>query len=412
MKKYYTLIGLLLLISNYGRAQQKIIDSLEQQLTNPTNGNTRLRTLIDLGYYYQNVNPEKGLLRMEEATDIALKNKDSFKLAIVNAHKGGNNFKLGKDSLGFVYLNKAGDIFKAIDSTKSSAIHSYNIAIQYIQRSNYKNAISNLKETLDYFRIKNDTLTIANTMSLLGYCYINDGDYTNSMKIFLKGKSLLENSKKEELIEYGNLIGNMGILYQRLKKYDIALELHKKALEIFKNKDNQNQMASQYTNIGTIYGKKADSENELIYHQQAYNVYKKSKDIRSQSSALMNISVSYSNQKKYSKAISFIDSAIVINKKLKDYSLLATNYNNKADAYRNKNDFPRAKKNYDLALLYVDKLEDERIISEIRLGASKVAFKTGNYKSAYINLEEARVLKDSLLNDEKKRRTCCTKSTI
>ena len=210
-----------------------MIDSLENQLVNPTNGKPRLENLIELGHFYSMVNPQKGLTRMDEALKIATKAKDSFLIATALGNKAKNYISLGNDSIAFNLYDQVEYIFKSIDSTKALSRLIFNKGLLYSQRSNYKKAVENLQNALEVFTTDKDTLLMGYCSGTLGFYQINFNDYSSSMKSFLYGMSLLEKINQQESIYYAKYYWKQRILHQRLSEYQTALELHNQALELF-----------------------------------------------------------------------------------------------------------------------------------------------------------------------------------
>ncbi len=403
MKKITIYLATLFLTSTFSlHAQQKVIDSLENQLLNPTNGKNRTENLIQLGHYYSMINPEKGLVRLDEAIELATMNKDSFKLGAAFGNKGKNHISLGNDSLAFSLYDKAESIFRAIDSTKALSKLMFNKGLLYSERSNYQSAAENVQNALEIFTADRDTLLMGYSLGTLGYYRIFLGDYTASMEAFLKGMSLLEQIKQEESILYASAQGNMGILYQKIGKLNTALELHQKALGIFKKNDNQYLMASQYAEIGNIYDQQGKFKKALVNYQASYSINKKNHNKGRMAAAFSNIGLTYSHLKQYNKAITYLDSAMTINKALKDYGKLSINHHNKGEAYYHKNEISKARKSFNSSLIYAKKLGNKRMVYEAKLGVSLMASIKGDYKTAFNVLDEAVIIRDTLLSDEKR----------
>lgn len=382
-------------------AQQKVIDSLEQQLLNPTNGNSKLDNLIELGHFYSMVDPEKGLTTIDKAIKIAITRKDSFKLGTAYGNKGKNYITLGNDSLAFAFYDKAEDIFKTIDSTKALSKLMFNKGLLYSERSNYQKAAYNVKNALEIFTTQKDTLLMGYSLGTLAYYRIYLGDYVSSMNDFLNGMLLLEKINQEESLLYASVQANKGILHQRLGEYDTALTLHQKSLEVFKKHGNLYLTASQYSEIGNIFSLKKNFNKALTNYKAAYDIDKKINNVGRMAASLSNIGLTYSHLKLYDKSIKYIDTAISINKNVKDYGKLSINYHNKGETLHKKNNIIKARDNFSTSLFYAKKLGDKRMIYEAKLGISKMASIGKDFKTAFNVLDEALAIRDTLFSDDK-----------
>ena len=71
---------------------------------------------------------------------------------------------------------------------------------------------------------------------------------------------------------------NIGLVYDRQGKYEEALELHSKSLDIktrIYGGDNHPDVAASYTNIGIVYGKKGDRTAATEMYTKAYHIFLK-----------------------------------------------------------------------------------------------------------------------------------------
>ncbi|WP_298513910.1 tetratricopeptide repeat protein [uncultured Kordia sp.] len=410
MKSIYVTIILLLLNIHFSFSQQKIIDSLELQLENPTNGKTKLYNLLKLGFYYQYSNPKKGLVRLKEAEELAMKNKDSFMLATVYYNKGSNNFRLGRDSIAFEFHDKAGKIYKVIDSIRAFTILSKNTAKLFSLRKKHKKALEKYQNIQDVFIEQKDTIHMALTYGAIGNEKMYLGNYTGSMESLLKGIKLLDEMNLQGTEDYAEIQVYMGLLYYKLGKYDDALMFHQKSLNTFKKSNMQDFMAHQYNNIGNIHFQKENFTEALKNYKAAYNIHKKNQNLNSMASAMNNIGIINSRLKKHSIAIAYYDSVIVINKKLKSYGSLAENYNNKAISLLKKNNAKEAEKYFDSSLVYAENAGDKLKIHEAKRGLSEATSLLGNYREAFKILEEAVIIKDELFSNDKKEELAVQKA--
>lgn len=383
-------------------AQQKIIDSLEKQVVNPTNGKTEVENLNRLSYFYSRSNPEKGLKKADQVIALMQEKSKSLQLGIALEYKGLNHKNLGNDSLAFLFYDKAENIYREIDSTRALSILMLNKGLFYAQRSKYGQAIDDIQNALEIFSSKKDTLLMGYSLGRLGFCYIYHGDYIASLTNFQKGALLLEQSNKQETMHYGSIMGDMGLLHQKLSKYEVALEYHNKCLEIYKKHDFQKGVSNQYNDIGNLYTKLEKFDKALEIFKTSYQMKKKTKNKSDIASALGNIGITLFHLKKYNEAIVYLDSSVVSYKDLKDKGGLSTLYHNLGNVHLEKNDILRAREYFDLAVFHARTGKNKRVLYLAKIGVSEAASEQANHKTAYNSLKEALTIKDSLLSDEKR----------
>jgi tetratricopeptide (TPR) repeat protein len=382
-------------------AQQSIIDSLENELENPLSTKEKLENLISLGHHYSMIDPDKGLIKLDSAIEIALERKDSFRLALAYSNKGKNYVSLGLDSLAFEFYDNSEKIYELIDSTDALSKAFFNRGLFYSQRSDFKNAVKYVNKAFDIFSSNRDTLLMGYALGALGFYKTQLSDYVGSMDDFTRSLSLLELINKEESIFYGTAQGNMGVLYQKLNQFENAKELHLKALEIFIAHDHQFLMASQFMELGNVYENQNNLKKALYNYKAGLEINKITQNMTNIASSYSNIGLVYSHLEEYSKALSYFDSASIINKRLKDYGKLCINYHNRGETYYYLNDIQNAKKSFDSSLEYAKDLSNLRIIYETKTWIAHLDSIQGNFKNAYATLHEADIIRDSIMSHNK-----------
>lgn len=401
-KKNSVKIFLFFFVFSFTQAQQKVIDSLEQELIKPTNGLSKVENLNWLGYYYARTNPEKGLKKLDKSITLAIKNNDSLQLGKAYEYKGINHKNLGNDSLMLSFFSKAEYVYKQIDNKGALPFLILNRGIFYQQRSNYQKANEDCHSALIFFSSDKDTLLMGYTLGRIGFNNIYLGDYTSSLKSFQKGAYLLEQINKDESMHYASIQGDMGLLYQKLSDYNTALEHHNRCLEIYKKYDFQRGISNQYNDIGNIYTKLEKFEKALNIYKTSYNMKKKTKNKKDIANALSNIGITHSHLKQFDKALIYLDSSIVIYKQLKDFGSLSSTHKNLGNIFLKKNQLQKAAMHFDYSLEYAKNSDDKRAIYLAKEGLSEIAFVNGNYKNAYTLQQESLTLKENILSDEKR----------
>ena len=382
-------------------AQQKVIDSLEQQLINPTNGKTKVENLNWLGYYYARSNPEQGLKKLDESVKLAIANNDSLQLGKAYEYKGLNHKNLGNDSIMLSFFKKAEYIYRNIDSKGALPFLVLNRGMYYSQRSNYHKANEDYKSAMESFTLSNDTLLMGYTLGRIGQSNIYLGNYKTSLDAFLKGATLLELSGNEKTMHYGSIMGDLGLLYQKLSKYDTAIEYHNKCVEIYKKHGFNRGLSNQYNDIGNIYTKLGQFQKAMDIYKVSYAMKKQTNNKADIAGSFTNIGNTYSHLGDLDKALTYLDSANILHKELKDFNGLSIVEEHLGTIKLKQGETLEAKKHFDSAVYFATKIEDKRAILFGKLGLAKASYKLGNHKLAYNEIKDALEIKDSLFSDEK-----------
>lgn len=410
MKNRCKLFLCLLFCLNISFAQQKIIDSLENQLINPTNRMSNFKNLVDLAHQYEFINPKKGLKKLDKASKIIGINKESAEYGNFLSVKASCFNNLGKDSLAIVFYDKAHTLYKIYGTNKDVALNLLNKGLMYRSKGKYDESNTMNQEALRLYIKEKDTTQMLVCYERLAHTDTETGNYSSAMNTFLNAESLYKFLKKEESLAYANLQSNIATLYQRLYKPKEALNRHSKALEIFRKNEHKYLTAVCYHNIGAIY----QEEKEILI---AINNYKESlkigKEINNSlliAANLGGLGAGYLDMENINLATKYLDSSISMNKKNKNYYLLSINYNNKAELYTKEKKFLKSKKILSEAIEYATIIGDKRILVSLKNLMSKVFSELGDYKTAFKYSEETRILKDSLLTDDKKEEIAVLKA--
>ncbi len=189
------------------------------------------------------------------------------------------------NNIGNIYMDK-GDYPKAVEAflvalkineelgDKKGLSNSYNnIGIIYKKQENYKKALENYLQSLKLREELGDEKLMADVYNNIGFIYVMQGDYEKALDSQLKAlKVRLESNDKRGM---SDSYGNIGTIYMyiadsaattksnAISMYDKALENHFKALAIRKEIETKLGQADSYNNIGTVYLKQ--NKLEMAY---------------------------------------------------------------------------------------------------------------------------------------------------
>src|SRR5690606_237342 len=164
--------------------------------------------------------PQKALLILQIALDVAQKNKKKSIVA------------LSKNNLGIVYRD-LGQFQKA-------------------------KALS--EEGLADAR---DELALASAYNNIGASNRSLGNYEEALIAYLKALDIYE--KENAVIEQATVTNNIGMVYSYLGMNSNAIENHLKAITIFEKENDQKGMSEGYNNIAILYANDGQLDKALSY---------------------------------------------------------------------------------------------------------------------------------------------------
>lgn len=384
-------------------AQQRDIDSLENQLLNPKLADSiRLNLLTDLGYYYYSINAEKGLKVLDEALILAKSLKDTDKEARAYQYKGHNYSTIGNDSMALAMYDKAGKIYKAANNYNKQARLIYNKGLIYFNKSNYVKANKCNVEAFDAFKKANDSVLMAKMLNSIGINYMYLSDYPSSLSKYLEALTIYKNLKDTLSLDFANTTQNLGILYTKLQTYNKALVYHEKASKIYETLDYKYGLANSYNNIGNIYDYLKQQQKAIDYYQKSYGIMQKSGNRLGMANALTNIGIVNVGLKKHNEALNNFNKAKALYETLGNTNNLAIVYEYMAESYLNTSSLDKAKSHYQRAYGLAKKSKSLSLQVSALEGLATVNKLLKNYKNAYNYINEAVKLKDSFNSIEKK----------
>ncbi|RLC45712.1 MAG: hypothetical protein DRH57_07475, partial [Candidatus Cloacimonadota bacterium] len=217
-----------------------------------------------------------------------------------------------------------------------------------MNRGDYSSSINYLKEAVDLFNLNNDKKGISSAVGNLGVLYWKLRKYDIAMKYYKKDLSIcIELNDKSRLAKVHN---NIGLLYMSQDNFDKAMIHYKKALSLNRKLDNKIEISKVIGNIGLIYQRLRQFPQAMKQHQKKLALCKELSDKSGTSTALSNIGLIYYYQKKYHKAIDYLKQSIHIKLELGDVPRIIENYYYLAEVYKRLNQFRTAEKYYEKML--------------------------------------------------------------
>lgn len=245
----------------------------------------------------------------------------------------------------------------------------YDYAVEYFSNlgsrlldelSDDENALKNYNKALKLSVEKSGGLGDPNIASMhqnIGKVYNFQGNYAKAIEEYNSALSLQKELMGDSTRHVGQILTLLGITYNSMKKYDLALDYYKHALDIFDNifkEKNSPEIANVYNNIGVTYENKKDNKQALLFYEMALNMRRKLYDYEHPDIAYSysNMAGVYDHMGEYAKAIAYYQKSIDVLKKSKgskhqDVGLM---YNNIAATYYNMDELGKSLSYFNQAL--------------------------------------------------------------
>jgi CHAT domain-containing protein len=188
----------------------------------------------------------------------------------------------------------------------------------------------------------------------------------------------------------------MGFINSKLTRYDVAIDLYKQSLQIWRQTGGLREQASACQRLGRAYEKKKDFAAALGTFTEALSLAEQSGDLAQQSRSLSSIGASQYSLGRPGEARESFERALELSRRGDDPGTELLIENNLAVLFQNQGQFQRAAELY-TRLADVAELKDAGLL---RSNLGQLYLEMGNPEKALANFERARDAYHALGNIE------------
>ena len=390
MKNIWLILSLFCVFQNLSSQNMTIIDSLQDELSTAID-TTRIIILNSIANQYIERNPDSAIkylkISLTNAELINYKNgiarayglmgncysitgdydiSDNYYNKSIGLYENlGNKAKTAHYQIRKAYLyivqNNYIDAFVILKKAKegaeekTEAIVNHSIAYVYHKIENYEEALKYIHFALKYYEKEGNTQQIANCNNFLGSIYyqLNKNDialkyYNNSL--ILAGDTVLGK-------DYAFVIGNIGLIKHREKKYEEAIEMYNRAAEMLIRPSDKLALANIYNNLADSYYSINDYTKSEEYFQKAKNIYLALNDERSVAICLLGLA-NLQKESNPEQALTYYLESAELAEKYQYLSFQKEVYHDLADFFETQQDYKNSLDYHKKYLLVKDSIFD------------------------------------------------------
>jgi|GEM_PF-1332938 len=372
-KPAFLLIFFFMLTYVFGQTK---IDSLENRLTD-TEGKEKFEILYELARLKSRTNPEKSLEYARLAFENADKTGDQQLQAKALNGLAIAYYMQGYNSISIKYFEDLVLIYRKMDQ----------------QSSHYPNV----------------SFLLANTMSNLGICYKNTGEYNKALESYLQALEnieplLIESGENPEIPDmHIHILNNIGILHMNLSEYDKALENISIALTESRENHFDYLTALSINNLGLVNIENHNYIEAESNYLEAVKINFRIGDSISIGGNYNNLGLIFEKQEKWGKALNYYNHSLAMSKRLGYNWGIANTLGNIGKVYFQINQFDKAQKNLQEALSVAIKTDNKNLIQKIYMYLYEMYNKKSDNTKALEYFLLYTQLKDSIFTEEKTR---------
>lgn len=379
--KYVLLFPLLFAVAD-SFAQQNKIDSLLTLLKTDSPDTIKLKHLNQLSWYYNNVGSNEN--------------------AMVYANSG---LLLSGD-----ILKKATDPFIRQTAQKGEATSYMNIGNAYSDISNFSEAIKNYSISLKIFESIGDKKGTADSYMDIGSINLSQGNYPEAIKNYFASLKIREAMNDKDGI--ARTYNNIGNVYFAQCNYSEALKNYFASLNISNLIDDKTVTARSYNGIGNVYNSQCNYPEALKYYSTVLKIGEETGNQFFIAGSYNNLGVVYQSQSNYQEALNMYFETLKIGEATDNQVFIATSYNNIGEIFRIQKKYKRAEDYLIKAKELSKEIGLKENLREVYMQLSELDSAIGNFAGAYENHKLYILYRDSLDNEETRKRTIQSQMTF
>lgn len=320
-------------------------------------------------------------------------NNDSVVSQLVQSAE--QEFDLGNYKEASIFYKKA--ISKKKQLQDNEIVSEYiGLSLTYLERGQTDTALLMIDTARYYKNLRNADSVSTSLENNHARIYLDKGDFENALQHFLLA---LKNAQKE--MDTANQIFinlNMGTLYQRMKKYDKALDFYLISYELSKLSNSLEGMATAYS-IGIIYRNKGDYKKALDYYTMAIPICEKLGKQNDLSNIYSNMSNVFMLTQKYDEAENVLRKSIKLSSDAGLQRQLGIAYANLGKTKELMGQTDSAVFYLKKSILVVEKLGASNLLSAVYRLTSDAYEESGDFENALIFYKKHIELKDSIFSE-------------
>jgi len=353
MKVIYSLTFILCFISSVSHSFGETTPSIEKILNAKPDSN-KVKQLSDLCWNYRFRSADSALLFGEQALKLA--REISFRKGIAQAYN--------------------------------------DMAIIYMDKSNFRSAANYLDEAMKIREQLNDQPGIASLHNKLGIIDQKQGRLKDALQHQIEALKIYRKLGQDKWIGYS--LNNIAIIHQNLGNLDNALKYHQEALTYrIRLKDSEGE-ATSYGNMANLCALMYDTAQALVYYEKAIKLSRQLNKEDMVAANLSNISNLYMGQKKYGKSLNLLKESLEIRERLGDPKGISSTLSRMGMAYTNTGQYREALDVLHRSLNIARKVSvvDEELSAMLALAKLKVL--TNQPDSSFLLMKHYISLRDSV----------------
>ncbi len=266
--------------------------------------------------------------------------------------------------------------------------------ISHSIRGNYSEALNYFIQSSHFYEAADDQSGVGQIIGNIGIIYQEQGDLPKALSNYTRSLAIEKEFNNE--LGISNTLNNIGSIYQQQAEFDLALEYYSESLAIAEKLEDEEAIAGSLENLGNVFFAKKENTKALEYYSKASDLQKKIGNQFGAASALLNIGLVYYREGDFLKALEYQNKSLAINEATDNQLGMIIALENIGNSYIDLKDFANAKKNCQKALDLSEEI-DFLLLQKKSCDCLYRAYKeNGEDSKALTYIEQLRELEESL----------------
>ena len=187
----------------------------------------------------------------------------------------------------------------------------------------------------------------ANSLLVDGWKQNKKGDYRGAIETWKKALDIFR--LRQDKSGQARTLVALGFGYFNLPNFQLSLESYNKAIDLYQNLDDQNNTAEVLGYRARVHNRLNQYKDAIVDETKALAIYDQIKDPKNQAKTLKGLASSYLSLGLYLEAIQYYQQSLELYRALKDNSDIASIADNLGSIYFNIADYGKAINYYELA---------------------------------------------------------------
>jgi len=346
MKKLKITLALIALICHINNAQNlaknpKEVDSIINIIENQPNDTTKVSNLHYLFDYFIYKDFNKGKYYADE--EIRVSKLLNYERGIASGlYSYGVYYNtIDQSDSAIIYYKQAYDLFKKEKNYRGMSKSNYGIATIEQYRGNQDKALEIANKQIELYKNQlPDSVRLGTTYDFISMIYNTKGNYKLAIVNSLKAVRILE--KKNKPIRLADALSHLANSEFSLENFEKCLELKNKALNIYKENNDNYYTTETFNGIGITYYYLKKYDQSIKYLKQGLSLANKLELIDIKRTLLDNLGKVYTATGDYNKAQQYLNEALKNAEENNQDYWKAIILNNLGDLYNKTNNHKKA----------------------------------------------------------------------